>query len=317
MPRQRQRGGGNGQRSEGATGEEGLLGLAMRAEAVAVTTLKNWIFGTMGSWAAVGLPRRNFMIEDEQHRNGRLAGLVVIVTGASSGIGRSTARLVAAEGADVLAVGRREAELAETARSAPSIIPFGTDLLAQDAAATIVEAAVSRWNRIDVLVNNAGVFVAMPLADLNAIRLAELIATNVTAPSLLAHAALPYLRKRGGAIINVSSTFGHRPIAGAAHYAASKAAIEQLTRCWALELASDGVRVNAIAPGPTESGALAAAGLSDVAIAQIKDQESQRVPLGRRGDPGEVAAWIAHLADPAAAWVTGQVLAVDGGLGLT
>ncbi|HZZ46419.1 MAG TPA: SDR family oxidoreductase [Pseudonocardia sp.] len=253
----------------------------------------------------------------EERGSGRLTDLVAVVTGASSGIGRATTRALAEVGARVLAVGRRPDALDETAGGMPSIVAFAADLVDTGAATAVVDAAVARWGRIDVLVNNAGVFTAMPLADVTAERIEALFATNVTAPSLLAGAALPMLREHRGTIINVSSTFGHRPIAGAAHYAASKAAIEQLTRSWALELAADGIRVNAIAPGPTESGALASAGLPAAVIEKIKQDESRQVPLGRRGEPGEVAAWVVHLADPDAAWVTGQVIAVDGGLGLT
>src|SRR5690606_3409674 len=101
------------------------------------------------------------------------------------------------------------------------------------------------------------------------------------------------------------------------HYAASKAALEYLTRCWALELAPHGVRVNAIAPGPTDSGALTGMmGLSPEQAAAIEKQERERIPLGRRGNPDEVARWIIALADPVSEWVTGQVIAIDGGLGL-
>jgi NAD(P)-dependent dehydrogenase (short-subunit alcohol dehydrogenase family) len=252
----------------------------------------------------------------DEHRTISFMGRAAIVTGAGSGIGRATARAFAAAGADVLAVGRRPDALTETAGGNPSIVPLSTDLRDEGAGPAIVAAALARWNRLDVLVNNAGVFAAMPLAEVTAARIEELVATNLTAPSLLAVAALGPLREHGGAIINVSSTFGHRPVAGAGHYAATKAAIEQLTRSWALELAPDGIRVNAVAPGPTESGALSAAGLPEEVIAQVKAQETARIPLGRRGQPAEVADWIVRLADPAA-WVTGQVLAVDGGLGLT
>jgi NAD(P)-dependent dehydrogenase (short-subunit alcohol dehydrogenase family) len=101
------------------------------------------------------------------------------------------------------------------------------------------------------------------------------------------------------------------------HYAASKAALEHLTRCWALELASLGVRVNAVAAGPTESGALTGMmGLSPEQAAAIEHQEAERIPLGRRGVPADVARWIVQLAQPASAWVTGQVITVDGGLEL-
>jgi NAD(P)-dependent dehydrogenase (short-subunit alcohol dehydrogenase family) len=106
-------------------------------------------------------------------------------------------------------------------------------------------------------------------------------------------------------------------VAGLSHYAASKAALEHLTRCWALELAPLGVRVNAIAAGPTESGALTGMmGLSPEQAEAVKERERERIPLKRRGHPNDVARWIVSLADPASEWVTGQVIAVDGGLGL-
>ncbi|MET8869870.1 SDR family oxidoreductase [Nonomuraea sp. NPDC004580] len=246
-----------------------------------------------------------------------LENTVAIVTGAGSGIGRATAIALAKAGAHVLAVGRRPAPLEETAAHHPGIAVHSADITADGAPQAVVKAATDRWGRLDVLVNNAGGTALMPLAETDATRIANLLALNVTAPSLLAHAALPYLRKTRGTIINISSTYGHRPLPGAAHYAASKAAIEQLTRSWALELAADGIRVNAVAPGPTESEALTAAGLPEETVTQIKQDEAASIPLGRRGVPEEVATWILHLADPTTTWLTGQVLAVDGGLNLT
>ena len=246
-----------------------------------------------------------------------LTGKVVIVTGAGSGIGRATARAFAETGARVLGVGRRRHALDETAAGLPSIGVHSADLRDPQAPQQVVDTAVDRWGRVDVLVNNAGATRMMPLDQTTAAGVEDLFALNVTAPSLLARAALPHLRRNGGTILNVSSTYGHRPMPQAAHYAASKAAIEQLTRSWALELAADGVRVNAVAPGPTESEALTAAGLPEADVEAVKRDEAARIPLGRRGEPEEIAAWILRLADPAGAWITGQVLAVDGGLDLT
>ncbi|MEV2276806.1 SDR family oxidoreductase [Nocardiopsis sp. NPDC049922] len=255
--------------------------------------------------------------QHQQHERERFSGRVAIVTGAGSGIGRATAIALARAGAHVLGVGRRRDALTETAAQHPGIAIHPADLRSPQVPAEVAEAAVSRWSRIDLLVNNAGATAMMPLADTQAARITDLFALNVTAPSLLAAAALPHLRLQRGTIVNVSSTYGHRPLPGAAHYAASKAAIEHLTRSWALELAPEGVRVNALAPGPTESEALSAAGLPEATVRQIKETEAQQIPLGRRGEPEEVAEWILRLADPGTTWLTGQVLTIDGGLDLT
>ncbi|HXU94782.1 MAG TPA: SDR family oxidoreductase, partial [Gallionella sp.] len=132
-------------------------------------------------------------------------------------------------------------------------------------------------------------------------------------------AALPWLKDAGGSsVINVSSTFGHKPTAMLSHYAASKAALEHLTRCWALELAADGIRVNAVSSGPVNTDFMAnQMHLPQEQIEIIQAQEQKNIPLGRRGNPEEVAEWIVSLALPSSAWITGQVVSVDGGLSVT
>jgi NAD(P)-dependent dehydrogenase (short-subunit alcohol dehydrogenase family) len=242
---------------------------------------------------------------------------VVIVTGGSSGIGRTAALRFARQGDKVLITGRRPGPIEETIAERANIAGLVADAAsAEDAKRTIVKA-VDTWGRVDVLVNNAGAGALLSLADTTADRIMDILSVNVLGPSLLASAALPHLRATRGTIVNVSSTFGHKPAAGLSYYAASKAALEHLTRCWALELAPLGVRVNAVAAGPTESGALTGMmGLSLEQAAVIKEQERARIPLGRRGVPDDVAEWIVRLAGPASEWMTGQVVAIDGGLGL-
>lgn len=242
---------------------------------------------------------------------------VVIITGGGTGIGRAAAIQFAGAGARVVIAGRRAAPLEETASVSDRIVPVPADLLLEADLERVIRTAIDRWGRIDVLVNNAGRFIQRPLAEIDQQTVTELFATNVLAPSLLSRAALPALKGSQGSIVNISSTFGHKAAPMISHYAASKAALEQLTRCWALELAPYRIRVNAVAPGPTETEILTSSGLPAAVIEQIKQEESERIPLGRRGTSEDITAWIVNLANPTAAWVTGQIVAVDGGLGVT
>jgi NAD(P)-dependent dehydrogenase (short-subunit alcohol dehydrogenase family) len=243
---------------------------------------------------------------------------IAIVTGGSSGIGRAVAIRLAERGAHVLITGRSAEALETTAASHANIVALRADVAEPNDSARTIARAVELWDRLDVLVNNAGAGVIFPLAQATASRINDIFAVNVLGPSLLTAAALPLLSKSRGVIINISSTYGHKPIANLSHYASSKAALEHLTRCWALELAPQGIRVNGVAAGPTESGALTGMmGLSVEQADQIKEQERQRIPLGRRGVPLDVARWVIAMTDPMADWMTGQIITVDGGLELT
>ncbi|MDY0884964.1 SDR family NAD(P)-dependent oxidoreductase [Dongia soli] len=242
---------------------------------------------------------------------------VMIITGGSSGIGRAAALRYANQGDRVLITGRRAGPVEQTVAEHKNIAGIVANAASAEDARRTIATAVDNWGRVDALVNNAGAGAILPLSDATADRITDIFSVNVLGPSLLARAAIPHLRATKGTIINISSTFGHRPAAGLSHYAASKAALEQLTRCWALELAPLGIRVNAVAAGPTESGALTGMmGLSAEQAEAVKEDERARIPLGRRGVPDDVAEWIVQLAGPASQWLTGQVLAVDGGLGL-
>jgi NAD(P)-dependent dehydrogenase (short-subunit alcohol dehydrogenase family) len=246
-----------------------------------------------------------------------LQDCVVIITGGSSGIGRAAALSFSLLGARVLITGRRATRLAETAKGRRNIEILVADATNPEDASRTVARAIELWGHLDVLVNNAGAGAIMRLADVTANRVDEIFAANVLGPSMLAKESLPYLTETKGSIINISSTYGSKVGVALSHYGASKAALEYLTRCWALELAPVGIRVNAVAVGPTETGALEGMmGLSTAQAESVKQQERESIPLGRRGTPKDVSQWIVALADPTSDWITGQILAVDGGLGL-
>ncbi|MEH1099379.1 SDR family NAD(P)-dependent oxidoreductase [Micromonospora sp. CPCC 205561] len=238
---------------------------------------------------------------------------IVVVTGAGTGIGRATAHAFRARGAHVVAVGRRAAPLAETAAGDPGIEPLVADVTAPGAAQLVVGTVTERHGRLDVLVNNAGVAGGGPLGSLAPETVERQLATNLVAPLLLAQAAVPALTDSRGVIVNVTASVGGRAWPGSSLYAAGKAALDSLTRSWAVELAPHNVRVVAVAPGAVDTPIGSHQGLTPRQQAEVRRWQLARTPSGRVGRPEEVAWAILHLADPAAGFVTGVVLPVDGG----
>jgi 3-oxoacyl-[acyl-carrier protein] reductase len=243
---------------------------------------------------------------------GRVDGRVAVVTGASRGIGRAIASRLASEGAVVIAAARGEhaGEVAEAIRAAGGRAePATLDVTESASIEALVSGTVARHGRIDILVNNAGI-----ARDQLALRLKRddwdaVIATNLTAAFACAQAVLkPMIRQRSGRIINITSVVGQTGNAGQANYAASKAGLIGLTKALALEVASRSITVNAVAPGLIDTD------MTRGLAAESSAAWADRIPLKRLGAPDEVAAAVVFLASDEAAYITGQVLAVNGGM---
>jgi len=249
------------------------------------------------------------------------AGKTAIVTGATSGIGRATAEAFAREGATLVLVGRNDDALSALASRLQAAgvhaAACRADITAVDAADRIVAAALALSNRIDVLVNAAGVIASGTLDATSEEVWNTMMAVNVTAPFRLMRAALPHLKTTAGAVVNVSSVNGLRSFPGVLAYCVSKSAVDQLTRCAAIELAAAGVRVNAVNPGVTVTNLHRRSGMDETQYAAFLERSKQTHPLGRAGQPEEIAELILFLASDRAGWMTGETIPIDGGRHLT
>lgn len=240
---------------------------------------------------------------------------VVLITGALAGIGRATALAFAREGARVVVCGRREADglkLVEAIRALGAEAEFIlADVRREDDVRNLVDGAVRRFGRLDVAVNNAGSEgKAGPIVEQTPESYAAVFDTNVLGVLLsLKHELRVMTAQKSGSIINLSSTFGRTGAAGASIYVASKHAVEGLTRSAALEGAPYGVRVNIVAPGPTETEMLARFAGSEERLAAF----AAGVPLKRLGRPEEIADTIVFVASAKASYISGESIAVNGG----
>jgi NAD(P)-dependent dehydrogenase (short-subunit alcohol dehydrogenase family) len=246
---------------------------------------------------------------------------IAVITGATSGIGRAAAARFGRDGASVFAVGRKASALAEVAqeveRAGGRCVTFEADVTAADAPDAIVAQAVQAFGGLTSLVNAAGIIATGTVENTPDAAWDEMLDINLRAPFRLMRAATPHLVASRGSIVNVSSVTGLRSFPGVLAYCVSKSGLDQLTRCAALELAAQGVRVNAVNPGVTVTNLHLRSGFNEENYAAFLERSKQTHPLGRAGTPEEIADLIAFLASDQAGWITGETISIDGGRHLT
>jgi NAD(P)-dependent dehydrogenase (short-subunit alcohol dehydrogenase family) len=242
---------------------------------------------------------------------GRLDGKVAVVTGAAQGIGRALADGLAADGARIVVADLRGAE--DAAAAYPDGVGLTVDVADESDAQRMVEETLERCGRIDVLVNNAGLYASLEMRPFTEIPLEEwrrVMDVNVASMFLTCRAAVPAMRERGGAIVNISSGTPFRGVPFLLHYVTGKGAIVAFTRALARELGPAGVRVNCVAPGFTMSDGVKE---HPEVIEKLRDVSVAARTIQRDQVPEDVVGAVVYLAGPAASFVTGQTIVIDGG----
>jgi NAD(P)-dependent dehydrogenase (short-subunit alcohol dehydrogenase family) len=242
---------------------------------------------------------------------------IVLVTGATSGIGKATALRFARAGASIAAVGRNERSLDELAEQINAIgvqfLALPADLSLEEDAQMAVSKTVEHFGGIDVLVNAAGHISSGTIENTSAKAWDAMLNINLRAVFILMQKALPTIIDRRGNVVNVSSVTGLRAFPGVLAYCVSKAGLDQLTRCAALELAAKGVRVNAVNPGVVVTEIHKRGGMTGEQYEAFLEHSKETHPLGRVGQATEIAELILFLASERASWVTGATYSIDGG----
>jgi len=250
-----------------------------------------------------------------------LKGKAALVTGASSGIGRQTALRLAGEGVRVALVARRSDELraaaAEIHAAGGEALALAADVVLPAEAEGCMREAVAAFGRLDILVNAAGLLQGGDIESTTLEVWDRTMDLNLRSVFVMMQLAVPYLVETRGCVVNVSSVNGLRSFPNVLAYCVSKAGVDQLTRCSALELAAHGVRVNAINPGVTRTNLHRSGGMDEEAYARFLEHSRTTHPLGRIGEPDEAADLILFLASERAAWITGTTVSLDGGRGQT
>lgn len=239
-----------------------------------------------------------------------------LVTGAGSGIGQDIAVKLAQMGANVVITGRKEAPLKETAALHGNISYIVADAGKTEDVSRILAEIKQKFNRLDIIVNNAGMAPVTPIAEQTLAEFDTVFNINVRAVVDLTTQALPLLKESKGSIVNIGSAVSNQPLPNMSVYSASKAALKTLTFVWAKELAKDGIRVNNIAVGPIETPIYDKTELSAEEAQAHKDRVTSLVPLGRFGQPKDISAIVALLVSEEGGFITGADIAVDGGFGI-
>lgn len=241
-----------------------------------------------------------------------LSGKIALVTGGSRGIGFSTGKILSENGATVVITGKDTERLKKAAKKIPNSIAIVADIRNTNDVKNVVSKTIEKFGRLDILVNNAGIFPKIKkLHEIDENEWNEVLDVNLTGQFRFTKEAIPHLQKTSGSIVNISSDAGLKAYQGfnADAYSASKAALIILTKCWALEYSKNKIRVNCICPGVVDTD-MTKPFLKTQTDKEFMDNEH---PLGRIGQPEEIAKAIMYFVSDDASWTTGAVLTVDGG----